>query len=69
MSSSDERRDHRREADEAVSPEYLAVLVLCGGEVREGDRGVLPPAGAAGPGLSEPEPEPHGDADRSQPQR
>jgi hypothetical protein len=38
MSPERERRKSGRSAEEAVSPEYLALLALCGGEVREGDR-------------------------------
>ncbi len=33
-----ERRKTSRGADEALSPEYLAVLEVCGGEIRQTDR-------------------------------
>ena len=36
-----ERRQSERRADEPVSPEFLRVLELCGGELRQGDRAVL----------------------------
>ena len=36
-----ERRQSERRADEPVSPEFLRVLEICGGELREGDRAVL----------------------------
>ena len=39
------RRAERRQADPAaeedLSPEYLALLEVCGGEIRAGDRAVL----------------------------
>ena len=41
MNSQIERRKTSRGADEALSPEYLAVLEVCGGEIRETDRPVL----------------------------
>jgi hypothetical protein len=41
MEATDDRRENRRHTREELSPEYLAVLVLCGGEVRESDRPVL----------------------------
>lgn len=41
MEPNHDRRENRRHTREELSPEYLAVLVLCGGEVREGDRFVL----------------------------
>ena len=40
-----DRRNRGRAADEPLSPEYLAMLVACGGEVRKGDRTVLTEAG------------------------
>ena len=33
-----DRRKHQAEADEVLSPEYLAMLIACGGEVRAADR-------------------------------
>ena len=33
-----DRRKHQAEADEILSPEYLAMLIACGGEVRATDR-------------------------------
>ena len=33
-----ERRKNQVEADEVLSPEYLAMLIACGGEVRATDR-------------------------------
>jgi hypothetical protein len=41
MTSQVERRKTSRGADEALSPEYLAVLEVCGGEIRETDRAAL----------------------------
>ena len=41
MNSPVERRKASQSADEALSPEYLAVLEVCGGEIRESDRPVL----------------------------
>jgi hypothetical protein len=32
-----DRRKSHAEADEVLSPEYLAMLIACGGEVRAGD--------------------------------
>ena len=32
-----DRRKHQAEADEVLSPEYLAMLIACGGEVRAAD--------------------------------
>ena len=32
-----DRRKHQAEADEVLSPEYLAMLIACGGEVRATD--------------------------------
>jgi len=41
-----DRRKDGDDRDEAfLSPEYLAMLVACGGEVRAGDRAVLRKAG------------------------
>jgi len=36
-----ERRRSERRTDEPVSPEFLRVLEICGGEMREGDRAAL----------------------------
>lgn len=33
-----DRRKDQAEADEVLSPEYLAMLIACGGEVRVADR-------------------------------
>jgi|KBSMisStandDraft_5_1062788.scaffolds.fasta_scaffold45475_3 hypothetical protein len=35
------RQADRRSSDEDLSPEYLALLDVCGGEIRAGDRAVL----------------------------
>lgn len=34
-----DRRKHQADPDEVLSPEYLAMLIACGGEVRSGDHG------------------------------
>lgn len=39
-----DRRKSEADSDDAVSPEFLAVLVACGGEVRAGDRPPMPEA-------------------------
>ncbi len=36
-----ERRRAERRADESPSPEYLALLEVCGGEIRASDRALL----------------------------
>jgi hypothetical protein len=36
-----ERRAAHHDSDEALSPEILALLVTCGGEIRESDRSAL----------------------------
>jgi hypothetical protein len=42
MSARIERRQaDRRSSDEELSPEYLALLDVCGGEIRASDRAVL----------------------------
>ncbi len=41
MNSQVERRKTSRGADEALSPEYLAVLEVCGGEIRQSDKPLL----------------------------
>jgi hypothetical protein len=41
MNDQIERRKTSRGADEALSPEYLAVLEVCGGEIRESDKPIL----------------------------
>ncbi len=41
MNSQVERRRSNRVAEDALSPEYLAVLAVCGGEIRESDKPVL----------------------------
>jgi hypothetical protein len=48
-----DRRQSDRRADEAPSPEFLRVLEICGGEIRQSDRAAL--AGR---------PEPQGASDR-----
>ena len=35
------RRAERRDSDEALSPEYLRLLEVCGGEIRATDRKML----------------------------
>ena len=42
MSETEERRDAEHTAAEEFSPEYLAMLVVCGGSVRDSDWAVLP---------------------------
>ncbi len=42
MSQPADRRSDERELGEAFSPEYLAMLVICGGTVRDSDWDVLP---------------------------
>ena len=39
-----DRRKSEADGDEVVSPEFLAMLVACGGEVRAGDRPPMPEA-------------------------
>ena len=39
-----DRRKSEADSDDALSPEFLAVLVACGGEVRAGDRAAMPEA-------------------------
>ena len=41
MNSQVERRKSNRVAEEGLSPEYLAVLAVCGGQIRESDTPVL----------------------------
>jgi hypothetical protein len=41
MNDQSERRKTSRGPDETLSPEYLAVLEVCGGEIRESDKPVL----------------------------
>jgi hypothetical protein len=36
-----ERRQADRDGEEELSPEYLALLEVCGGEIRASDRAVL----------------------------
>jgi len=47
MNEPRERRAACEHAPEDFSPEYLAMLVVCGGTVRDSDWAVLPPAVAA----------------------
>jgi hypothetical protein len=44
-----DRRKNGQEGEEVLSPEYLAMLMACGGEVRAGDRAPLPNTGANRP--------------------
>ena len=41
MTYPNDRRKHEPEAVEMLSPEYLAMLLACGGEVRAEDRSSL----------------------------
>ena len=41
MNSQVERRKASRAAEDALSPEFLAVLAVCGGEIRESDKTAL----------------------------
>ena len=41
MNSQIERRKAERVAEDALPPEFLAVLAACGGEIRESDKPVL----------------------------
>jgi hypothetical protein len=38
-----DRRKHQADPDEVLSPEYLAMLIACGGEVRAADRDLAAP--------------------------
>jgi hypothetical protein len=38
-----DRRKHRADPDEVLSPEYLAMLIACGGEVRRSDQDLSRP--------------------------
>ena len=38
MQYPNDRRKNQVEVDEVLSPEYLAMLIACGGEVRAADR-------------------------------
>ncbi|MDQ2734166.1 MAG: hypothetical protein M3Y55_04060 [Pseudomonadota bacterium] len=49
MSYPNDRRKNAQEGDEVLSPEYLAMLMVCGGEVRAADRTALPNANADRP--------------------
>ncbi|MEO8835945.1 MAG: hypothetical protein ABI364_04330 [Caldimonas sp.] len=53
MSRRTERRKSRPEPEEALSPEYLAVLEVCGGEIRAGDRALLEERRHGEPGAPE----------------
>ncbi|MDQ6639418.1 MAG: hypothetical protein M3Z15_07090 [Pseudomonadota bacterium] len=62
----DRRRADRRSSDEDLSPEYLALLAVCGGEIRASDRAVLAERRQGAP--AEPEPEgAEGEATRALP--
>ena len=41
MNSQVERRKSNRAAEDALSPEFLAVLAVCGGDIRESDKPAL----------------------------
>jgi hypothetical protein len=41
MNSQIERRKAVRVAEDALPPEYLAVLAVCGGEIRESDKPLI----------------------------
>ena len=43
----DDRRSPAHHPDDEFSPEYLSVLVVCGGHVRDSDWALLPEAVAA----------------------
>ena len=43
-SPSTDRRTDEADSSEAFSPEYLAMLVICGGTVRDSDWDLLPEA-------------------------
>lgn len=47
MLPDEDRRTLAHDTDDEFSPEYLAVLVVCGGTVRESDWAQLPEAVAA----------------------
>ena len=64
-SKPDERRAAEPAANEDLSDEYLAVVVVCGGTVRESDWKRLPASVAARRPAASPEPE----ADPAQPER
>ncbi|MEO7057531.1 MAG: hypothetical protein ABI281_03885 [Caldimonas sp.] len=44
MLNPDDRRSPEHTSDDEFSPEYLAMLVVCGGKVRDSDWSVLPEA-------------------------
>lgn len=44
MPNTEDRRSPEHTGDDEFSPEYLAMLVVCGGEVRDSDWSVLPEA-------------------------
>jgi hypothetical protein len=46
-SDTTDRRSDEPDAADAFSPEYLAMLVICGGTVRDSDWDLLPEAVAA----------------------
>ncbi|HEX2539510.1 MAG TPA: hypothetical protein VHM00_00330 [Caldimonas sp.] len=47
MTKPTERRSEESELGDAFSPEYLAMLVICGGTVRDSDWDLLPETVAA----------------------
>ena len=58
MSYPNDRRKGARGADEDLSPEFLAVLVVCGGRVRESDRAALDAVNERGYGRRSSDPTP-----------
>jgi hypothetical protein len=44
MPHPEDRRSPEHTSDDEFSPEYLAMLVVCGGKVRDSDWSVLPEA-------------------------
>ena len=47
MTNPTDRRTEEPDSSEVFSPEYLAMLVICGGTVRDSDWDLLPEAVAA----------------------
>ena len=58
-----ERRAGEPEGGDVFSPEYLAMLVICGGTVRDSDWDLLPEAVAARRPRRGADPEPAGESD------
>jgi hypothetical protein len=59
------RQSDRRSSDEELSPEYLALLDVCGGEIRASDRAVLSSRRQGMPGEA-PDASAEGDAARGE---